>query len=251
MTTGDVIILVVIGVVALIDIVLRGYFSKKAENFATKQDSFDITYESEKGKNLATKEDIQEITKLVESIKTEVSFENQRKHNFIEKRTELFLSVLSHAEDIQGCAFLLWIYVQSQYNEDRIYSLIQRVNDDIRAITHDSRIIMVSYFGPDRLQELTDLANLAFKHGREVCANASNAASAMTTIRNLLQLHNNKDIETPFISEAAKYNKVLEDLRKKLPFTLEEEFVSKMSDYVLLLQRLFNKEFHLRYTSAP
>lgn len=251
MTTGDVIIIVVIGIATLVDIVLRGYFSKKAENIALKQDAKDISYKTEKGKNFATKEDIQEITKLVESIKTEVSFENQRKHNFIEKRTELFLSVLNHAEDIQSCAFLLFIYVQSQYNEDRIYSLIQRVNDDIRAITHDSRIIMVSYFGSEKFKELTDLANLAYKHGREVCANASNAASAMTTIRNVIQMSKDNDVGSPFLKEAVKYNSFLEGLRKELPFTFEKEFVAKMTDYVLLLQRLFNKEFHLRYTSAP
>ena len=56
--------------------------------------------------NLATKEDIAEITKVVEGLKSGVLFEHQRKHDFIQKRTDLFISVLNHVEDLQSCAFL-------------------------------------------------------------------------------------------------------------------------------------------------
>ena len=155
----------------------NSYFNKKGENSADKEDSRVISYEAEKGKNLATKEDIAEITKIVEDLKSGVLFEHQRKHDFIQKRTELFISVLNHVEDLQSCAFLLFIYVQSQFTEEKIYSLIQRVNDDIKAITHDSRFIMVSYENNQELSVLPELSNLAFKHGREICAHASNAAS--------------------------------------------------------------------------
>lgn len=247
MTIGEIILLLAFGLTAVIHFVLKQYFSKKTENFAMKQDSKDISYESEKGKNLATKEDIQEITKIVESIKTDVSFENQRKHDFIEKRTEMFLSVLNHAEDIQSCAFLLFIYVQSQVNADKLYSLIQRVNDDIRAITHDSRLIMVSYSGPEQLNELNELSNMAFKHGREVCANASNAATAMITLKNLEKLYSENDKDPRFLQEAKKVNDILNGFRKEVPYTFQDEFVSKMTDYVVLLTRLYKKDFHIRY----
>lgn len=51
-------------------------------------------YNEEKGKNLATKEDIDEITEIIESVKNEISFESQRKHTFIEQRTNRFVNVL-------------------------------------------------------------------------------------------------------------------------------------------------------------
>lgn len=63
----------------------------KGKNAAQKEDIRDIQYESKKGANLATKEDIKEITEQIETVKNEVSFENQRKHEFIKERTERLL----------------------------------------------------------------------------------------------------------------------------------------------------------------
>lgn len=106
MTTGDYIILISIALLFVLKLYLENYLSKKKQNKADKEDSREISYETEKGKNLATKEDIAEITKVVEGLKSGVLFEHQRKHDFIQKRTDLFISVLNHVEDLQSCAFL-------------------------------------------------------------------------------------------------------------------------------------------------
>ena len=66
-----------------------------------KEDSREIDYEKEKGKNLATKEDIAQITKEIERVKNEISFENQRKHTFIEQRTNRYIEILHLAEELQ------------------------------------------------------------------------------------------------------------------------------------------------------
>lgn len=79
----------------------ESYNKKKGENLAMKEDSRDINYEGEKGKNLATKEDIAQITKEIERVKNEISFENQRKHTFIEQRTNRYIEILHLAEELQ------------------------------------------------------------------------------------------------------------------------------------------------------
>ena len=225
----------------------KSYFSKKGENSADKEDSREISYESEKGKNLATKEDIAEITKIVEDLKSGILFEHQRKHDFIQKRMELFVSVLNHAENIQSCAFLLFIYVQSQFTEEKIYSLIQRVNDDIKAIKHDSRFIMVSYENNQELSVLPELSNLAFKHGREICAHASNAATSMATISANYRLFKENGEDPAFLKKSLEAKTQLEHLRNNISYTYEGEFVEKTTDYVVLLRKLFNKDFHIYY----
>lgn len=79
----------------------EGYNKRKGENLAMKEDSRDINYEGEKGKNLATKEDIDGITKIIESVKNEISFESQRKHTFIEERTNRYIEILHLVEELQ------------------------------------------------------------------------------------------------------------------------------------------------------
>ena len=247
MTIGEYIILFVIVLLFVLKFYLENYLSKKAQNKAEKEDSRVISYEAEKGKNLATKEDIAEITKVVEDLKSGVLFEHQRKHDFIQKRMELFISVLNHAEDIQSCAFLLFIYVQSQFTEEKIYSLIQRVNDDIKAITHDSRFIMVSYENNRELSILYELKDLAFKHGREICAHASNAATSMATISVNYRLFKENGEDPAFLKKSLEAKTQLEQLRKNIPYTFEGEFVEKTTNYVVLLRKLFNKDFHIYY----
>ena len=160
---------------------------------------------------------------------------------------ELFISVLNHVEDLQSCAFLLFIYVQSQFTEEKIYSLIQRVNDDIKAITHESRFIMVSYDNNLELSVLPELSNLAFKHGREICAHASNAATSMATISANYQLFKENGKDPAFLQKSLEAKTQLEKLRSSIPYTYEGEFVEKITDYVVLLRKLFNKDFHIYY----
>ncbi len=69
MTTGEIVVYVVMAVLIVLYIYLYSYLKEKAKNLATKDDIKDISYESEKGKNTATKEDVQVITERVESIK--------------------------------------------------------------------------------------------------------------------------------------------------------------------------------------
>lgn len=88
-----IIFLLELAIIALL-IIGKGYFSKKGENVAIVEDSRNISYESKKGENLATKEDIEELTRRIELVKNEISFENQRKHDFINQRTNRLLNIL-------------------------------------------------------------------------------------------------------------------------------------------------------------
>ncbi len=49
----------------------------------------------QKGKNLATKKDIEEITKKIETVKNEISFHSQRKHEYIKEKKKAALDFLN------------------------------------------------------------------------------------------------------------------------------------------------------------
>ncbi len=53
------------------------------------------SYLTEKGKNLATKKDIEEITKKIETVKNEISFHSQRKHEYINDKKKAALDFLN------------------------------------------------------------------------------------------------------------------------------------------------------------
>ena len=53
------------------------------------------SYIAEKGKNLATKKDIEEITNKIETVKNEVSFRSQRKHEYINDRKKSAIDFLN------------------------------------------------------------------------------------------------------------------------------------------------------------
>lgn len=72
-------------------------------------------YNEEKGKNLATKEDIDEITEIIESVKNEISFESQRKHTFVEQRTNRHIEILHLAEELQLYKKQLLFYLYDHY----------------------------------------------------------------------------------------------------------------------------------------
>lgn len=110
-------------------LIWEGYNKKKGENLAIKEDSRDINYEGEKGKNLATKEDIDEITKIIESVKNEISFENQRKHTFIEQRTNRMINILYLSEKIFMYGSLLYSYLNDKYSDKEMSILIKDIND--------------------------------------------------------------------------------------------------------------------------
>jgi len=249
MDTGDIIILVTICVATLIDIVLKSYYSTKASDLATKEDIQEISFESEKGKNLATKEDIQEITRLAQSIKSDVSFESQRKHDFIEKRTELFLSILNNAEEIYRCHYLLTLYIQDYYAEEKIYSLIQKVNDDLRVISFNSRLLLASYPNQKELSPLNELTNILILFGGEISAHASNAISAMSKIKKYLKLYLDSDKELKYWKEAMAWDEVLTKSQNEIfdKFKYVNDFTEKRTNYIIFLNKLYNSDFHLKY----
>lgn len=253
MTTGELIILMAVLAIAALDVFLKGYFSKKGNNTADKEDSRGINYEAEKGKNLATKEDIQEITNLVESVKKDVEFESQRKHDYIEKRTELFLSILKYAEEINQCGLLMYYYVNTENAEEKIDSLIKRVEDITTAASYNRNLLLVSdknIQSEEAMRPLTELTHVIAVYGAELCVYGAQAMSFMSRIKGYADLYAIGDKnQDDFMEIAMSVRNQLSELQKKTDprSKYAKEHTEKYMNYIAYLYKLYNMNFNINY----
>lgn len=136
---------------------LEQYFVQKGKNAAQKEDMRDIQYETKKGENIATKEDIEGITAQIEKVKNEISFENQRRHEFIKQRTERLLKILYLTEKLNEQQGILLYNLYDKHSSQRLLSLIEQINGTLLSFLHECRIIYVTVEDEDLNKRISQL----------------------------------------------------------------------------------------------
>lgn len=245
MSTGEIIIVVLI----VLYIFLESYLKKKAENRADIQDSREISYESKKGENLATKEDIKEITDLVESIKNDVAFESQRRHDFIEQRTELFLSILKYAEEIDQCGLLMNYYVDGGNADEKIDALIQQVKDIMTAVGYNRNLIIASEknLNTEDIKPLTELTHVILLYGAEICEYGSRAMQILSSEKRYIDLYTkcNQDQNIMKLVEFTREQLTVLQKEERPKSKYQNELTDKNMKYLEHLYKLFHKDFNI------
>lgn len=215
-----------------------------------KEDSREIDYEKEKGKNLATKEDIAQITKEIERVKNEISFENQRKHTFIEQRTNRYIEILHLAEELQLYNNQLLFYLYDKNSVEKLSTLINEANKTLLKLLHENRLLMVSTDDEYTIKRSNNLVKSSQEFVAVLCYIASNAISHLTDWKIYFDLANkNKDISelskmaTDSIQQLSQTRKEYEDeINGK-----EEKLYNDMIEYLSALKKLFKQEFYLKF----
>lgn len=228
----------------------ESYNKKKGENRAMKEDSRDINYEGEKGKNLATKEDIDEITKIIESVKNEISFENQRKHTFIEERTNRIIYVLYLAEKIHMYGSLLYFYLNDKYSDKKISILIEDINNTLLDLHHKCRLVSIT-IGEDEnvLKQIDNLKNSATAYTISIGSIAINTLSILTNWQTFFNLANKNGDET-FLRAAREsieeFNRVRTEYEKNMGKE-DKDLKRNIEEYASLLKILYKQDFYLKF----
>ena len=163
--------------IAIIAILIfgKGYFSKKGENAAIVEDSRNTGYESKKGENLATKEDIEELTRKIEIVKNEISFENQRKHEFINQRTKRLLNILHHTEKLNEYQAILLYALYDKNSSERLIRLIEQINETLLDFLHECRIVYITIED----KKLTDIISELIKESQQYAGYMCYIASSL------------------------------------------------------------------------
>ena len=224
--------------------------SEEAKNKLTQKYAQNISYKSEKGKNLATTEDIEMITKQIEIVKNEISFENQRKNAYIEQRTERFVRILHLVEELHLQQGLLIYYLYDIQSIDKLSILIETSNKTLLDLIHESRLIYVSIKDSSINKTVEDLRDNAQKYALYICAIASNAINHLSNRKTYFDLAVERNMDTKLQEEAAKHLNEFMKLREEFERDIspkKEELHNSITSYLVVLDSLFNINFHLKF----
>lgn len=228
----------------------ESYNKKKGENLAMKEDSRDINYEGEKGKNLATKEDIDGITKIIESVKNEISFESQRKHTFIEERTNRYIEILHLVEELQLYKSQLLYYLYDKNSVEKLSTLINEANKTFLMLLHENRILMVSTDDEYTIKRSNNLVTSSQQYVVFLCYIASNAISHLSNWKIYFDLLNKSKDNSELSKMATDSLLQLSKTRNEFENNIKEKetkLYNDMVEYLSALKRLFKQEFYLKF----
>lgn len=228
---------------------LEQYFVQKGKNAAQKEDMRDIQYETKKGENIATKEDIEGITAQIEKVKNEISFENQRRHEFIKQRTERLLKILYLTEKLNEQQGILLYNLYDKHSSQRLLSLIEQINGTLLLFLHECRIIYVTVEDEDLNKRISQLIKDAQVYAGYMCFIASNASSHLTNWKDFLDLAGKNDNATQLLNEAIKSQNSVEQIRKEFENNInskKEALYDSQIKYLSKLNLLFGSDFHLK-----
>lgn len=245
----DIIIFILeLAIIALL-ILGKGYFSKKGENAAIEEDSRKISYESRKGENLATKEDIEELTRKIEIVKNEISFENQRKHEFISRRTNRLLNILHNTEKLNEYQAILLYALYDKNSSERLVKLIEQISETLLEFLHECRIVYITIADKDLTNIISDLIKEAQQYAGYMCYIASNASSHMNNWKESLELASQNNNSQQLLDLAIKSQKGVTDIRKEFETNIVEKreaLYDFQIKYLAKLNTLFDSDFHIK-----
>lgn len=229
---------------------LLSYISKKGEGKAAKQDAQKIEYEKRKGDNLATKEDIGELTEKIENVKNEISFKNQRKHEFINQRTERFINLLYYTEKLNCYQSILHYSLNNIYSPTRLLQLIEEINGTLLQFIHESRLLQATNNNDADLNKLiSDLRNETQKYANFLCYIASNAGNYLNDRHKNFELamsnDNNKLMSDNVEESICKFNEIRKEFEDNAQIKKETLYAYQIK-YLSKLTALYGSDFHLK-----
>ena len=227
---------------------IEQYLLQKGKNAAQKEDIRDIQYESKKGANLATKEDIKEITEQIETVKNEVSFENQRKHEFIKERTERLLKILCLTEKLNEYEDLLFYTIYDIHSSERLISIVENINKTLLTLVHECRIAFVTNDDKNLNLQIEQLKIHSQPYAAFMCRIASNALSLYSDRKDFLELAQ-KNKNADLLNKAIECPNKAEQVRKEFEDNIKDQkkpLYEAQMDYLSKLNSFFGSKFNLK-----
>lgn len=230
---------------------IERYWSQKGTNTAQIEDARKIQYEYKKGEDLATKEDIKEITAQIETVKNEISFENQRKHEFVKERINRLLNILYLTEKLNEYQSILLYTLYDFNSSERLISLIEKINDTLLSLIHECRTAYVTINDKDLTSIISDLMNTAQDYALYMCYIASNAYSHMSNKQDYLsssEKHNNCELLRKAMESQHSLEDTISEFEEGIDAKKKTLYDSQIK-YLSKLNRLYDSDFHLRLTT--
>lgn len=227
---------------------IERYFAQKGANMAQKEDIRDMQYEAKKGENLATKEDLNDINIQIETIKNTISFDSQRKYEYIQDSTKRLLNILHLTEKLNEYQAILLYYLYDKHSEKRLMLLIEQINETMLSFLHESRIVYVTIIDADLNKRISELVQATQKYAQYLCYIASNASSHLTNWHEYLQLGKetkNSEVLQQAIQSQANVDKIRQEFENGIKSEQEPLYDCQIK-YMAKLSSLFGEKINFK-----
>lgn len=204
-------------------------------------------YEKEMGKYDALNDSLQTILKEFEHMKSAVSLEEQRRHNWIESRNQKLINLFRYSETINVGKARLMAALNNE-SKTELERLQVDVNSAIVNLRVDSLTLMAT--NPEvKDHSVTTFIDAIFLLGNELLVRISNALSLVESYEKML----NHAFSLPdgqeklFWMQKAEFNKnSLTDMKNNTIYSSRQDFEEKESQYILYLRKIFGKGMVLK-----
>jgi len=204
-------------------------------------------YEKEMGKYDALNDSLQTILKEFEQMKSAVSLEEQRRHNWIESRNQKLINLIRYSEIINiGKARLM----TALNNESK--SELEKLQADINSTIVNLRVDSLTLMGVN--PEINDhsvmvFSDAVFHLGNEVLVRVSNSLSLLESYHKMLS----HALTLPDGQEKLKWMQKAQDNKNGLIETINNTTYSsnigyedKETQYIMYLRKIFGKGLVLK-----
>ena len=232
----------IIFVIQLIIGVCLFFYKRNLEEIAKVLYARKHEYEKEKGKYDALNESMQSILKEFEQMKSAVSLEEQRRHNWIESRNQRLINLIQYSEILNiGKARLM----TALNNESK--SELEKLQADINSTIVNLRVDSLTLMGVNpeiNDHSVTVFTDAIFLLGNEVLVRISNALSLLESYHKMLSYA----LTLPDGQEKLKWMQKVQENKKGLikmkndtTYNSHIGYEDKETQYIIYLRKIFSK----------
>lgn len=207
----------------------------------------ELEYEKEKGKYDALDDSMQSILKEFEQMKSSVSLEEQRRHNWIESRNQRLINLVKYSEIINvGKARLM----TALNNESK--SELEKLQADINSAIVNLRVDSLTLMGVNPEiddHSVTEFTDAVFFLGNEVLVRISNALSLLESYEKMLShaltLPDGQE-KLNWMQKALENKNDLVEMKNNTTYNCHIGYEDKETQYLIYLRQIFSKGIILK-----
>ena len=204
-------------------------------------------YEKEKGKYDALSDSLQTIMKEFEQMKSAVSLEEQRRHNWIESRNQKLINLIRYSEIINvGKARLM----TALNNESK--SELEKLQADINSTIVNLRVDSLTLMGVNpeiNDHTVTEFTDAIFLLGNEVLVRISNALSLLESYHKILShaltLPDGQE-KLNWMQKAQDNKNGLIEMKNNTTYNSHIGYEDIETQYIIYLRKIFSKGIVLK-----
>ena len=237
-------------IIFVLELIIGGcvlFYKRSIDELAKTLYAREQEYEKEMGKYDALNDSLQTILKEFEQMKSAVSLEEQRRHNWIEARNQKLINLIKYSETINiGKAKLaLAVNNESKAELEKLQTEIQSAILNLRV---DSLTLMAINPEIDD-HSVTTFSDAVFLLGNELAVRITNALSLLESYERMfnyaLSMPDGQE-KLSWMQKALANKTSFTDMKNNTTYNAHDGFENKQNQYFMYLRKLFGEGIVLK-----